>query len=267
MDNNQIPEQSSDKDALLTNTATDDSPLRRPLRSFVIRSGRQTVAQQQAIEKYWSRYVIEDHLSPVDAEQVFSRKAPLVLEIGFGMGDSLAQMALSNPDRDYIGIEVHRAGVGKLINSIENDNIKNLRIYCFDAVEILANCIPDASLDLVQIFFPDPWHKKKHQKRRLIQTAFVLGLMRKLKAGGRIHLATDWQHYAEQMMDVLSAIDGLVNTAGKSQYAQNTARPETKFERRGSRLGHGVWDLMFETCPSGIGRQPELCSDGTSSSA
>lgn len=227
-------------------TATGDAPARRTLRSYVIRSGRQTVAQQEAIEKYWSRYVIEDHLTPLDTQAVFGRQAPLVLEIGFGMGDSLAEMARSNPQQDYIGIEVHRAGVGKLINYIEHDSLKNLRMYCFDAVEILANCIPDGSLDLVQIFFPDPWHKKKHQKRRLIQTPFVLGLMRKLKPGGRIHLATDWQHYAEQMMDVLSGIDGLVNTAGTGQYAQNTGRPETKFERRGNRLGHGVWDLMFE---------------------
>jgi tRNA (guanine-N7-)-methyltransferase len=245
MENNQTPEHTSVNDGLQTDTPAAEAPTRRPLRSYVIRSGRQTVAQQEAIEKYWSRYVIEDHLTPLDAKTVFGRQAPLVLEIGFGMGDSLAEMALANPDKDYIGIEVHRAGVGKLINYIENDNIKNLRMYCFDAVEILANCIPDASLDLVQIFFPDPWHKKKHQKRRLIQTPFVLGLMRKLKPGGRIHLATDWQHYAEQMMEVLSGINGLTNTSGKGQYAQNTGRPETKFERRGNRLGHGVWDLVF----------------------
>lgn len=241
MKNNQTPEQ---EDAH-AGTAAADTHTRRPLRSYVIRSGRQTVAQQEAIEKYWSRYVIEDHLTPLDAQTLFGRDAPLVLEIGFGMGDSLAEMALANPDKDYIGIEVHRAGVGKLINYIENGNITNLRMYCFDAVEILANCIPDGSLDLVQIFFPDPWHKKKHQKRRLIQTPFVLGLMRKLKPGGRIHLATDWEHYAEQMMEVLSGIDGLTNTAGEGKYAQNTGRPETKFERRGNRLGHGVWDLMF----------------------
>lgn len=217
----------------------------RRLRSYVIRSGRQTVAQQEAIEKYWSRYVIEDHESALDAEALFGRKAPLVLEIGFGMGDSLAEMALANPERDYIGIEVHRAGVGKLINYIENGGIANLRIYCFDAVEILAHCIPDQSLDLVQIFFPDPWHKKKHHKRRLIQVPFVQDLMRKLKPGGRIHLATDWQHYAEHMMAVMSSIDGLSNLAGAGEYATETGRPETKFERRGHRLGHGVWDLMF----------------------
>lgn len=232
----------------MTDNPTQDNPAyRRPVRSYVIRSGRQTVAQQEAIEKHWSKYVIEDHASPLDAEALFGRKAPLVLEIGFGMGDSLAQMAIANPHQDYIGIEVHRAGVGKLINYIENEQINNLRIYCFDAVEILAHCIADGSLDLVQIFFPDPWHKKKHHKRRLIQTAFVRDLMKKLRPGGRIHLATDWQHYAEHMMEVLSAIDGLRNTAGEGQYAVDTGRPETKFERRGQRLGHGTWDLMFET--------------------
>ena len=232
----------------MTEEQLKDSPVyRRPLRSYVIRSGRQTVAQQEAIEKYWSKYVIEDHLSPLDPEALFGRKAPLVLEIGFGMGDSLAEMAIANPGQDYIGIEVHRAGVGKLINYIEKEQIPNLRIYCHDAVEILANCIADSSLDLVQIFFPDPWHKKKHHKRRLIQTGFVLDLMKKLKTGGRIHLATDWQNYAEHMMEVLSGIDGLRNTAGEGQYAVDTGRPETKFERRGQRLGHGTWDLMFET--------------------
>ena len=160
-----------------------EPPVRRALRSYVIRGGRQTVAQQVAIEKHWSTYVIADHQSVLDTKAQFGRSAPLVLEIGFGMGDSLAEMALNNPDKDYIGIEVHRAGVGKLINYIENGNIRNLRIFCHDAVEILANCIADHSLDLVQIFFPDPWHKKKHQKRRLIQTPFMLDLIRKLKPG------------------------------------------------------------------------------------
>lgn len=245
MEMTKTPDNRPDTDVSAEHTVA-GTVVRRPLRSYVIRSGRQTVAQQEAIEKFWSRYVIEDHLTPLDTQSVFGRNAPLVLEIGFGMGDSLAEMAVANPHCDYIGVEVHRAGVGKLINYIENNNIKNLRIYCFDAVEILANCIPDHSLDLVQIFFPDPWHKKKHHKRRLIQTPFVLELLRKLKPGGRIHLATDWQHYAGQMMEVLSGIDALQNTAGTGQYAQNTGRPETKFERRGNRLGHGVWDLVFE---------------------
>lgn len=217
----------------------------RPLRSFVIRAGRQTASQKEALEKYWSRYVIEDTSSLLNPEQLFGRKAPLVLEIGFGMGDSLAEMAAANPDKDYIGVEVHRPGVGKLLGHIERLGLSNLRIYCHDAVEILANCIADHSLTTVQIFFPDPWHKKKHNKRRLVQPAFIAHLTTKIVPGGTIHLATDWQHYAEHMMEVMSAADSLENIAGPGAYAEQTGRPETKFERRGQRLGHGVWDLVF----------------------
>lgn len=220
--------------------------LRRPLRSYVIRAGRQTASQTEAIEKYWSRYVIADTSSPLDPVALFGRHAPLVVEIGFGMGDSLAEMAAANPDRDFMGIEVHRPGVGKLLNYIETLGLKNLRIYCHDAVEILCDCIADGSIDTVQIFFPDPWHKKKHHKRRLVQPAFIAALIRKLKPGGRIHLATDWQNYAEHMMEVMSQAENLTNLAGTGNYSTDTGRPETKFERRGNRLGHGVWDLMFE---------------------
>jgi tRNA (guanine-N7-)-methyltransferase len=221
----------------------------RPLRSYVIRAGRQTASQAEALEKYWSRYVIDDTSTALDPLAVFGRCAPLVVEIGFGMGDSLAEMAAANPDRDFIGIEVHRPGVGKLLNTIETLGLHNLRIYCHDAVEILRDCITDGSVDTVQIFFPDPWHKKKHHKRRLIQPAFISSLSRKLKPGGRIHLATDWQNYAEHMMEVMSAADYLNNMAGPGGYSVDTGRPETKFERRGHRLGHGVWDLVFEFNP------------------
>jgi tRNA (guanine-N7-)-methyltransferase len=221
----------------------------RPLRSFVIRAGRQTASQKEALEKYWSHYVIEDTESPLDAETVFGRKAPLVLEIGFGMGDSLAEMAAANPDKDFIGIEVHRPGVGKLLGHIKRLELSNLRIYCHDAVEILARCVADHSLSAVQIFFPDPWHKKKHNKRRLVQPAFIAHLATKLVTDGTIHLATDWQHYAEHMMAVMSATEFLDNTAGPGAYAINTGRPQTKFERRGQRLGHGVWDLVFRSSP------------------
>lgn len=217
----------------------------RPLRSFVIRAGRQTASQKEALEKYWSHYVIDDTTSALDTAALFGRKAPLVLEIGFGMGDSLAEMAAANPDQDFIGIEVHRPGVGKLLGHIERLGLSNLRIYCHDAVEILARCIADESLSTVQIFFPDPWHKKKHNKRRLVQPAFIAHLTTKLVPGGTIHLATDWQPYAEHMMEVMSAAPMLENTAGAGAYAINTGRPETKFERRGHRLGHGVWDLVF----------------------
>lgn len=217
----------------------------RPLRSYVIRAGRQTTSQKEALDKYWSKYVIDDTHDLLDPETVFGRKAPLVLEIGFGMGDSLAEMAAASPDKDFIGIEVHRPGVGKLLAHIERLGLTNLRIYCHDAVEILARCIADHSLSTVQIFFPDPWHKKKHNKRRLVQPAFIAHLSTKLVPGGAIHLATDWQPYAEHMMDVMSAAADLENIAGSGNYAGNTGRPETKFERRGHRLGHGVWDLVF----------------------
>ena len=224
----------------------------RPLRSFVIRAGRQTASQKEALEKYWSHYVIDDTTRMLDTEVLFGRQAPLVLEIGFGMGDSLAEMAAASPDKDFIGIEVHRPGVGKLLGHIERLGLTNLRIYCHDAVEILARCIADHSLDTVQIFFPDPWHKKKHNKRRLVQPAFIADLSTKLVPGGTIHLATDWQPYAEHMMDVMSAAPALTNTAGAGAYARDTGRPETKFERRGHRLGHGVWDLVFEYRPPAL---------------
>jgi tRNA (guanine-N7-)-methyltransferase len=223
----------------------------RPLRSFVIRAGRQTAAQKEALDKFWSRYVIDDVRSPLDQLAVFGRVAPLVVEIGFGMGDSLAEMAAANPDKNYLGVEVHRPGVGKLLNNIETRGISNVRIYCHDAVEILRDCIADQSLDTVQIFFPDPWHKKKHHKRRLIQPAFIADLTRKLKTGGTIHLATDWENYAMQMLEVMDASAGLSNTAGPGNFAADTGRPETKFERRGHRLGHGVWDLIHACMPQG----------------
>ncbi|WP_339866836.1 tRNA (guanosine(46)-N7)-methyltransferase TrmB [Pseudohongiella nitratireducens] len=221
----------------------------RPLRSYVIRASRLTAAQKEALANYWSKYVIEDTSSPLDVQSTFGREAPLVVEIGFGMGDSLAMMAKANPHLNYIGIEVHKPGVGKLLHAIEAEQISNLRIYCHDAVEILQNCIADHSLAGVQIFFPDPWHKKKHHKRRLVQPAFIEKLKSKLAPGGFIHLATDWQHYAEQMMEVMESAHGFHNTAGQNQYAQDTGRPETKFERRGQRLGHGVWDLLFSVEP------------------
>lgn len=227
-----------------------DKKHHRPLRSYVIRASRLTTAQKEALANHWSKYVIEDTQNPLDVKAVFGREAPVVVEIGFGMGDSLAVMAKANPHLNYVGIEVHKPGVGKLLHTIEAEQISNLRIYCHDAVEILRNCIPDHSLYGVQIFFPDPWHKKKHHKRRLVQPAFIEKLTVKLTDDGFIHLATDWQHYAEQMMEVMEGAKGLQNTAGKFQFAQDTGRPETKFERRGHRLGHGVWDLLFSVDPS-----------------
>ncbi|MEH6580705.1 MAG: tRNA (guanosine(46)-N7)-methyltransferase TrmB [Halioglobus sp.] len=206
-----------------------------------------TPGQQRAFDNGWGHWGLEYGAGMIDSEAVFSRGGPLVLEIGFGMGQSLVEMAVADPDSNFIGIEVHKPGVGKLLHGIEESGVENLRVYCHDAVEILRDCIPDGSLDTLQIFFPDPWHKKKHNKRRLIQPEFVQQLRPKLRLGGLIHLATDWEHYAQQMMDVLSAAEGFSNHSGDGQYARRPDhRPLTKFERRGERLGHGVWDLMFE---------------------
>ncbi|MFU8763616.1 MAG: tRNA (guanosine(46)-N7)-methyltransferase TrmB [Haliea sp.] len=222
-----------------------DTP-HRPIRSYVLRMGRLTDGQQRAFDEHWPRFGLSHGDGPLDYAAVFGRDAPRVLEIGFGMGQSLVAMAAAAPATDFIGIEVHRPGVGKLLHSMEVEGVSNIRIYCHDAVEVLRDCIPPASLDTIQIFFPDPWHKKRHHKRRLIQPAFAEQLVAYLKPGGILHLATDWENYAEQMLDVLSATPGLENTAGAGNYAPRPeSRPLTKFEQRGERLGHGVWDLLF----------------------
>jgi len=229
-------------EALVKPTAVEH---RRTIRSYVIRGGRLTPSQQYALENYWEKYGISDVTAPFNAEQVFGRTAPLVFEIGFGMGDSLLAMARDNPDQDFIGVEVHRPGVGKLLDEIEKNQLRNLRIYCHDAKEILRDCFADNSLDVVQIFFPDPWHKKRHHKRRLVQTEFVEQLRSRLKPGGLLHMATDWEPYAEHMMLTLSEAPGFVNQAGVEQHSNSSRRESTKFEKRGQRLGHGVWDLIF----------------------
>ena len=183
----------------------------------------------------------------IDLTALFGRDANTVLEIGFGNGGSLAQMAKANPQNNYLGIEVHRPGVGNLLLQIEQDNISNIRVICADAVEVLEQMIPDASLYRVQLFFPDPWHKKKHHKRRIVQKPFVELLRQKLIIGGVFHMATDWQDYAEHMMVVMSEAEGFNNQSGAGEYAERPDyRPLTKFEQRGHRLGHSVWDLLFE---------------------
>ena len=223
-----------------------DSEQRRAIRSYVLRAGRMTPGQQRAYERGWRRWGLEFADGALDIESAFGRPGPVTLEIGFGMGQSLVTMAEAAPQTNFIGIEVHKPGVGRLLYGMEERGLSNIRIYCHDAVEVLRECIPDASLDTVQIFFPDPWHKKRHHKRRLIQPAFVSQLTTKLKPGGIVHLATDWENYAEQMMEVLSAADGLSNAVAPGEYAPRPDdRPLTKFERRGERLGHGVWDLLF----------------------
>jgi tRNA (guanine-N7-)-methyltransferase len=224
-------------------TASDS---RRPIRSFVLRAGRMTPGQQRGFDENWGRWGLDAAASTLDFDQVFGRGGPRVLEIGFGMGQSLVAMAAAAPETNFIGIEVHRPGVGKLLHSMQEQGVDNIRVYCHDAVEVLRDCIPPASLDAVQIFFPDPWHKKKHHKRRLIQAPLVQQLVQCLKPDGVLHLATDWEDYAVQMMAVLSATPGLSNTHGEGQFAPRPEhRPLTKFELRGERLGHGVWDLVF----------------------
>lgn len=218
----------------------------RPIRSYVLRTGRMTPGQERAFEENWERWGLEHTAGALDYDAVFGRPGPRVLEIGFGMGASLVEMASAAPDSNFIGIEVHKPGVGRLLHSMVDAGVDNIRVYCHDAVEVLRDCIADESLDTVQIFFPDPWHKKRHHKRRLIQPGFVAQLTRKLKPGGSLHLATDWENYAEQMMEVLSAAEGLTNACGEGAYAPRPEhRPLTKFELRGERLGHGVWDLVF----------------------
>ena len=223
-----------------------DSEQDRRIRSYVLRKGRMTPGQQRAFNENWAQWGLEHADGTLDFDRVFGRPGPRVLEIGFGMGQSLVAMASAAPETNFVGIEVHRPGVGRLLHSMADEGVGNIRIYCHDAVEVLRDCIADDSLDTVQVFFPDPWHKKRHHKRRLIQPEFVDRLRCKLKPGGILHLATDWENYAEQMMEVLSEADGYANTTASGEFAPRPeSRPLTKFEARGERLGHGVWDLLF----------------------
>ncbi len=219
-------------------------PSKRHIRSFVLRQGRVSPAQQRACDELLPRFGIQYSPHPLNLASAFGRDAPKILEIGFGMGDSTAAIALADPDSDYIALEVHTPGVGNLLKLIDAQHIPNIRIIQHDAVEVLRDMIGNATLNGVHIFFPDPWHKARHNKRRLIQASFIAQLVQKLKPGGYIHVATDWQDYAEQVLAVLSAEPLLENTA--ADYAPRPAyRPLTKFELRGIRLGHGVWDLLF----------------------
>ncbi|MCV2885744.1 tRNA (guanosine(46)-N7)-methyltransferase TrmB [Aestuariibacter sp. AA17] len=219
----------------------------RKVQSFVKREGRLTKGQANAIENNWSEMGLEHQNGLLDFNQVFGRTAPVVLEIGFGMGKSLVEMAKNAPDHDYIGIEVHRPGVGACLMEAEEQGVTNLRVFEHDAVEVLADCVPDSSLARVQLFFPDPWHKKRHHKRRIVQPEFVQKLRGKLAIGGVFHMATDWENYAEHMLEVMSDAEGYQNQSVSNDYVPRPDhRPLTKFEQRGHRLGHGVWDLMFE---------------------
>lgn len=220
---------------------------RRAIRSFVLRQGRLTPGQKLALTQHWSDYGIDYAAAPLDLPAVFGRKAPVTLEIGFGDGDSLLQQAMAHPERDYLGIEVHRPGVGRLLSRCHEVGLSNLRVLNHDAIEILQYQIAEASLDCVQLFFPDPWHKKRHHKRRIVQADFADLILQKLGAGGHLHMATDWQPYARHMLAVLEASAGFGNVSGAGNYTPNIGlRPLTKFEQRGLRLGHGVYDLRYQ---------------------
>lgn len=219
---------------------------KKSIRSYVVRSGRMTDGQKLAFDQYWPIYGLSLHDGCLNIEEQFGRRAPRVLEIGFGMGGSLVQMVQAEPEKDFIGIEVHSPGVGRLISDVGKLELPNLRVYLADATDVLEDCIADASIDRLQVYFPDPWHKTKHKKRRLVQTDFVQRIRAKLKLGGILHLATDWEPYAKHMLEVIDAADGYENMMGSAQYSPRPEfRPMTKFEQRGERLGHGVWDLLY----------------------
>lgn len=218
----------------------------RTVRSFVRREGRITDSQRRAIERLWARYGIDMGDGPCDLDTVFGRRAPRMLEIGFGAGESLLAMAAAHPENDYLGIEVYRPGVGRLLKALDERGIANVRVLRDDAVEVLARMIPPEALDAVYLFFPDPWPKKRHHKRRIVQPEFAALVGSRLRPGGLFHMATDWEDYALQMMEVMSRAPGFENAAGSGRFsARPEWRTETRFERRGERLGHEVRDLVF----------------------
>jgi len=219
---------------------------KKPIRSYVVRSGRITESQRRALEQHGPDYCLKLKAGRVEWEQVFDRQSPVVLEIGFGMGDSLLQMAAAEPDKDFVGIEVHPPGAGALVNNAAKQGIRNLRVYLADAVDVIDECIPNASLTRIQIYFPDPWHKRKHHKRRIVQPELIEKLKLKLELKGLLHMATDWVAYAKHMAEVMEAQHGFENQAKQGLYSNRPDfRPETKFERRGERLGHVVHDLLY----------------------
>lgn len=225
---------------------TENPPPLRGIRSFVRREGRLTPGQRRALEELWPRFGVEP-TGILDFAALFSRRAPVVLEIGFGNGAALAAIAAAQPEKDFLGVEVHRPGVGSLLQRVAELGLANVRVAQVDAKMLLEQWIPDASLDAVYLFFPDPWPKKRHHKRRLLQPDFAQLVRRKLVVGGVLHAATDWEPYAQHMLAVLTAAPGYTNLAGEGAFALRPSyRPLTKFEARGQRLGHGVWDLLFQ---------------------
>lgn len=231
----------------------EDNPQKRhrEIKSFVLRQGRLTTAQQHALDNHWQDYGIDFSEQPLIFSQLFNNDNDVFIEIGFGNGESLLQQAINHPQNNFIGIEVHGPGVGHLIHHAHKEGIKNLKIIRHDAVEVLKQQIPDNSIKQLQLFFPDPWHKKKHNKRRILNPTFIQLAHEKLMPEGLFHMATDWQHYAQQMLEQMDSTEGFLNTAGDGQYSTNKGmRCETKFERRGIKLGHGVWDLIYKKLPN-----------------
>lgn len=236
----------TDPDKTPDNDNGEQITTRRGVRSFVIRQGRMTDGQKKAHESLWPKYGLTREQGVIDPREIFGREAWLNLEIGFGMGQSLVEMAEAAPEQDFIGVEVHLPGVGALLKEVEERGLENVRAYSIDANDVVDLCLPDASLDRVMVFFPDPWPKKKHHKRRLIQHDFVQRLRHKLRVGGILHLATDWENYAEHMLEVMDGSEGFLNSQDDGGYSPRPDhRPVTKFEKRGENLGHGVWDLVY----------------------
>lgn len=238
---------SSDIEKPQTTDTTPLSAIKRRIKSFVLRQGRLSLAQQNAIDTQWPKFGLEPGEALLDLETLFGRpNVSTIVEIGFGMGTSLAAMAERHPENNYIGIEVHRPGVGALLKLVEEKGLTNIRVFNHDAIEVLNKQIPKNSLAGVFLFFPDPWHKTKHKKRRIVQSEFASNIAKHLKTGGQFHMATDWQDYAVHMMKVMNSATDYENLSGQGEYTPRPEyRPLTKFEQRGHSLGHGVWDLIF----------------------
>ena len=229
------------------NSQNESTNPHRTIKSFVLRQGRLTSAQQNALENHWQDYGIDYSEQLLDFKTLFNNNNETIIEIGFGNGDSLLQQAINQPQYNFIGIEVHGPGVGHLIHNAKEQGVRNIKVIRHDAIDVLTHQIADDSVQQLQLFFPDPWHKKRHHKRRIIKPAFIALIQKKLKTDGLFHMATDWQHYAEHMLDEMDQAEAFRNLSGKGNYSENKgARCETKFERRGLKLGHGVWDLIYQ---------------------
>ena len=224
----------------------------RKIQSFVRRSGRLSKAQSIGLNELWNDYGVDLNEKKLDFDKLFLSKNNVTLEVGFGNGDSLLEMAIDQPNQNFLGVEVYEAGVGRLINEANKNKLSNLKIIKDDAVEVLTNNILDNSISHFQLFFPDPWHKKKHHKRRIVQISFLDLLSKKLKKDGVVHIATDWENYAEHIMELLESHSHFKNCAGDHMYSLRPKnRPLTKFENRGQKLGHGVWDIIFTNIKGG----------------